>query len=72
MMFTEVSLNQFLPRMESSYSSVAEECLRMLLPFTTTYLCKPGFSTVMILKTKLRNRHEVAHGIRSALSQTEP
>lgn len=44
----------------------------MLIPFATTYRCETGFSTLVTLKTKARNRLNVEHDMRCALSETEP
>ena len=43
----------------------------ILTSFSTTYLCEKGFSTVMALKTKKRNRLSVQNDARIALSVTE-
>lgn len=33
-----------------------EKAFKELVPFRTTYLCEQGFSTLMNIKTKSRNR----------------
>ncbi len=52
--------------------TLAKRALRVLVSFTTTYLCKKGFSTVLGIKSKRRNRLNVASDARLALSATIP
>ena len=54
------------------YPNVAKLALKVLLPFATTYLCKSGFSTLVVLKTEKRNRLNVEDDMRLALSATKP
>ena len=70
--FYHSSVTEFLAKMSSSYQNVAKVCLRKLLPFASTYLCESGFSSLLHLKTKARNRLEVEDDLRCALSTTEP
>jgi hypothetical protein len=44
--------------------------MEVLIPFATTYLSKSGFSTLVTIKTKRRNRLDVEHDMRVALSKT--
>ena len=46
--------------------------MKVLLAFSTTYFCESGFSTMLHMKTKARNRLDAADGIRCALSSTSP
>ncbi len=43
-LYEEKSLNVFWCSMHHSYPKVSEIALRLLLPFSTTYLCESGFS----------------------------
>jgi len=70
--FHEKPLPQFWCSMYESYPLLAEQALRVLLPFTTTYLCESGFSALIHMKTKSRNRMKVDYDMRLALSQTQP
>ena len=44
----------------------------MLVPFVTTYLRESGFSTLVAMKTKARNRLKADDDMRVALSSTAP
>ena len=56
----------------SDAPTLAERALNILTSFSTTHLCEKGFSTVMGLKTKKRNRLSGQNDARIALSVTEP
>ena len=43
-----------------------------IIPFATTYLGKSGFSSLVAIKTKSRNRLNVKDDMRVALSNTKP
>ena len=55
-----------------SYSNVAKKAIQDILPFVSTYLCESGFSTLLQMKTKQRNRLDVENDMRCALSTTFP
>ena len=44
----------------------------MIVPFGTTYLCESGFSALLHIKTKARNRLNPRDDMRLALSMTVP
>ncbi|KAJ8721019.1 hypothetical protein PYW08_006484 [Mythimna loreyi] len=55
-----------------SFPKVRDIAIRYLTLFSTTYLCEQGFSTLLIIKNKHRNRLNAAADMRLALSSTEP
>lgn len=70
--FKEHSIQEFWSQASISYPRVGKLGLKTLLPFASTYLCESGFSTLLQIKTKTRNRLGVEHDMRCALSTTVP
>lgn len=70
--FDEKPIEEFWPTVVNSYPKIAENALHTLLPFVSTYLCESGFSTMVIIKSKQRNRLGLEDGIRCALSNIQP
>ena len=58
--------------LSNSYPNVALLLLWVLVPFASTYLCESGFSTLLQIKTKARNRLDVQDDMRLAFMQTKP
>ena len=71
-LFKEKSMTQFWCAMYQSYSKVSMTALRVLVPFASTYLCEAGFSTLVNIKTKNRNRLDVGDDMRLALTNARP
>ena len=55
---------------DPKFKNLALEVMKILLPFPTTYLCEVGFSTLLLLKNKQRNRLDVKSDLRLALAQS--
>ena len=53
--YEKVDLPCFWIQASGEYASLSELAITFLLPFTTTYLCESGFSTVTAMKPKARN-----------------
>jgi hypothetical protein len=70
--FDAMSLSDYWTKYVRVYPNVAEVALRVILPFSTSYLCESGFSTLVTLKTKQRNKLDVENDLRCALSATKP
>jgi hypothetical protein len=43
-----------------------------LMPFSTTYLCETGFSVLVVLKSKYRNKLDVEPDLRLKLTSIQP
>ena len=69
-LFDNLSIYEFWARVRVSYPRVAKVCIKVFLPFSSTYLCESGFSTLLHIKTEARNRLDAEHGMRCALSST--
>ena len=65
--FSRMCLTQFWPQLKDK-PILSSESENALLPFPTTYLCEAGFSTLVVIKTKYRNRLDAQHDMRCALS----
>ena len=70
--FGTMSIAEFWPTMTTSYPKVAKIALHKLMPFVATYLCESGFSILLTIKSKARNRLQVQSDLRCALSKTKP
>lgn len=64
------NIGQFWIKVQNEYPSLAEEALKLLIPFSTTYLCENGFSTLTTIKNKTRNRLEISSAMRISLTKT--
>ncbi|XP_063847651.1 SCAN domain-containing protein 3-like [Scylla paramamosain] len=72
MKFETESLTVFWSSVAASYPNLCDLAFRHLLPFSSTYSCEAAFSQLLHIKTKYRNRLEVKHDLRCALSETKP
>ena len=46
--------------------------MTVLIPLLTTYYCESGFSTMLYIKNKYRNRLQLEDDLRVAFSKIEP
>ena len=67
-----LDLSDFWIKMRGPYPTLAQHALSILLPFSSTYLCETGFSSLLVIKSKARNRLRVESDLRCALSKTSP
>ena len=70
--FGAKSVEEFWVSARRMYPNISYEALRILVQFSSTYLCEAGFSTLVGMKTKARNKLDVAADLRCALSRTTP
>jgi hypothetical protein len=70
--FSNQNLDEFWCFQIAAYPVLAKRALSALIPFSTTYLCESGFSRLVSVKTKARNRLDARHDMRLALSKTAP
>ena len=69
--FNATSLENFWCSQQYSYQSLAKQAISTLIPFATTYHSEAAFSALVTTKTKQRNRLDVQHDMRVALSKTQ-
>ena len=62
----------FWIKLSDSFPILTERAFRVIIPFVTTYLCESGFSTLVTIKTKARNRLNTSDHMRLALSSAVP
>ncbi|MEE6510581.1 hypothetical protein FKM82_030541 [Ascaphus truei] len=70
--FDRIPLVDFWLSCRQEYPVLAEKAIQFLMPFVTTYKCEAGFSTLVFLKNKYRNRLEVEPDLRIKLSSFPP
>ena len=70
--FEAMSLTDFWTKYVHIYKSVGSVALRTFLPFSSTYLCESGFSALVNIKTKHRNKLNCEADLRCVLSATKP
>ena len=75
--FCASSLSHFWCDQLIAYPGLARVALEMITPFPTTYLCKKAFSTMLLIKTTIRNRlhrgllHNMSMGLANAMPRYE-
>lgn len=62
--FDPRKLLQFWLSMQNTHLTLHTEALKVLLPFTTSYLCEVGFSTMIAIKSKYRNKLQLLNSLR--------
>lgn len=70
--FQLLGLSDFWAKMLPVFPNTAKFALKVLIPFSSTYLCESGFSTLLIIKSKVRNRLNPESDMRCSLSITSP
>ncbi|XP_066963947.1 zinc finger BED domain-containing protein 5-like [Macrobrachium rosenbergii] len=59
-------------KMLSAFPKTSKYTLKVLIPFSSTYLCESGFSSFLVIKSKAINRLNAEADMRCALSHTDP
>ncbi|XP_046976463.1 SCAN domain-containing protein 3-like [Vanessa cardui] len=67
-----INLEDYWSQKAISFPKLRDIAIRYLTLFSSTYLCEQGFSTLLIIKNKHRNRLDATADMRLALSSTEP
>lgn len=70
--FSQKTLTDFWIHTFSEYPDLSDKALKFLMPFPTTYLCEAGFSALVALTTKYRNKLNVEPDLRLQLSSLQP
>lgn len=72
LIFTQKHLGQFWMHVYSEYTALSKKALMFLMPFATTYLCETGFSALVAIKTKYRNKLDVQPDLCLKLTSIQP
>ena len=72
MSFNSKSIGDFWISLGRAYPLLVKNAMAAIIHFATTYLCESGFSSLVVIKTKSRNRLNVKDDMRVALSKTKP
>ena len=68
-----ISLDSFWIAIENEYPNIVKKALKLLLLFSTTYICELGFSAITTIKNKKRERLlSVEEEMRVCLSTIRP
>ncbi|GFX20176.1 zinc finger BED domain-containing protein 5 [Trichonephila clavipes] len=70
--FCNKTLFQFWAEVDDEFSELKTKAFRILLPFSTSYLCETGFSAVAALKTKYRSQLNIEKEPRVSISNIKP
>ena len=70
--FNSKNVTEFWCSLTHAYPRLVKRAMVALLPFATSYLCESGFSALLAIQTKQRNRLNVKDDMRVALSKTIP
>ncbi|GFU50781.1 zinc finger BED domain-containing protein 5 [Trichonephila clavipes] len=66
--FCNKTLFPFWAEVDDEFSELKTKAFRILLPFSTSYLCETGFSAVAALKTKYRSQLNIEKELRVSIS----
>ena len=70
--FNNLDLEKIWCSQLKSFPELSRKALEILTPFATTYLCEMGFSSLLHIKSKFRNRLIASDDMRVALSKKKP
>ena len=69
--FLELSKSHFWLYVKNEYPLLSEKAMKILIQFSTTYLCEKTFSSVTAIKTRYRSTLEINRALRLAVTSLE-
>lgn len=69
--FNRKQLTKFWLSVAGNYPCLFDEAMKVLLPFTTSYLCETEFSDMVNIKTKYRNKLDISNSLRLKITKVE-
>ena len=70
--FDSLTVSQFWIKQLFQYPNLAEAMIRIIMPFPSTYMCEVTFSSLLLIKSKLRSKLHAEDDLRCAVSKTSP
>ena len=70
--FKTLPLNDSWAKQVHVFRNIGNIAMRILLPFSATYMCERRFSALVSVKTRARNKLDCEADIPCALSSTKP
>jgi hypothetical protein len=70
--FGSTELTEFWISIKDEYPLLSDKAQRILIPFSTSYLCEAGFSVVAAIKRKYRAKINMEKEMRVAVSNLIP
>ena len=70
--YASTSLENFWCKTQIDFRGLAKRALNVLVPFSTTWLCESGFSSLLYMKNKDRNLLNPENELRISLTHKEP
>ncbi|XP_013793863.1 protein FAM200A-like [Limulus polyphemus] len=71
MNFNSRKLIQFWVSVRKPYPILSTEALKVLLPFSSSYHCEVGFSAMVGIKNKFRNKLQLSNSLRLKLTHID-
>ena len=65
---SSLSRPHFWLSVKNEYPSLSKKAMKILIQFSTTYLCEKTFSSVIVIKTRYRSRLEIDAPLRLAVT----
>jgi hypothetical protein len=64
-------LTQFWLSVQQTCPTLSTEALKVLLPFSSSYICEVGFSAMVGMKTKFRNKLQLWNPLRLKVTRID-
>jgi hypothetical protein len=71
-MFKKMDLTEFWLERWKEFPLISDKAVKFLLVFSTAYFCECGFSSMIYIKNKYRNRLSTDPDLILELTKTEP
>jgi hypothetical protein len=69
--FNHRKLTQFWLSVQQTCPTLSTEALKVLLPFSPSYICEDGFSAMVGMKTKFRNNIQLSNSLRLKITRID-